>query len=87
MFLRTVSVAKLFVMRNQCIMPLSPWQLLEILKYQQNKAYDRRSLVANDKNPFFWTNKGLFRCKQYIVYYKEGEEEKATMRKVPVSIV
>lgn len=64
-WLQKIHPSKLYLRYNVKLYKLAPYQLLEILKYQSNKEYNKEWLVVNNNEPYFKMTNGY---KKKIVY-------------------
>ena len=63
-FLNKVDVSRMLIRDGNRLFKLAPYQLKEILNFQDGKEYKREWLYAEKRNPYFLNNNG----KKYIVY-------------------
>ena len=66
-WLQSINPAKLYLQQGIKLYKLTEYQLLEILKYQSNKEYNREWLVGNSHKPYFKLANGYKKKIVYIV--------------------
>ena len=65
LWLQNINPARIYLRYGVKLYKLTEYQLLEILKYQSNKEYNREWLVCNSNEPYFKMANGY---KKKIVY-------------------
>ena len=68
-FLGTMNPARMLVRIGSSVHPLAPYQLKEILQYQDGKEFNRTWLCVDSDQPYFTMRNGVA---SEILYYTPG---------------